>query len=244
MSSRHKWVQYKHMKKFKEIRGHLPTTRLMDKYSFKDLIDRYGDVILKPDNGRRGRGVYRVSVVDKKTYKIHTENKKKAIEGKRQAYEYLKSRIGSRKYLVQRRIPLATVQTRPMDIRVIVQRKRYSDAWKVTATAVKVAGEGYIVTNITRSNGQILPFKNALRKSSLKSYSSEKLLSKIQRIAIRSAERTSHLYPHHRIFGFDMGLDDKANAWIIEVNRFPMMSHFRKLNDKAMYHRILKYKKG
>jgi glutathione synthase/RimK-type ligase-like ATP-grasp enzyme len=243
MKTRHKWMQYKHMKQFKEIRGHLPQTQLMEKYTFNELIDKYGDVILKPDDGRRGRGVYRVSVIDKKTYEIHKENKKKAI-GKGRAYKYLKDKIGSRKYLVQRRIPLATVKSRPMDVRVIVQRKRYSDSWKMTAIAVKVAGEGYIVTNIERSNGKILSFKNALRKSSLKSYSSQRLLSEIERIAIRSAERVSHLYSHHRIFGFDMGLDKKGYAWIIEVNRFPMMSHFRKLKDKTMYDRILKYKKS
>jgi D-alanine-D-alanine ligase-like ATP-grasp enzyme len=114
----------------------------------------------------------------------------------------------------------------------------------MTAIAVKVAGEGYIVTNIERSNGTIFSFRDAIRKSSLKDYSSHRLLSKIETIAIRSAERVRTLYSHHRIFGFDMGLDKKGYAWIIEVNRFPMMSHFRKLKDRTMYRRILKYKKS
>jgi glutathione synthase/RimK-type ligase-like ATP-grasp enzyme len=243
MKTRHKWMQYKHMRQFRKLKSHLPETEVLDRYTFKHLIGKYGDVILKPDDGRRGTGVYRVSVIDKETYQIHKEDRKKAI-GKGRAYDYLKDKIGSRKYLVQRRIPLATIKSRPMDVRVIVQRKRYSDSWKMTAIAVKVAGKGYIVTNIERSNGTILTFKKALRKSSLKGYSSHRLLSQIERVAIRSAEKVSRLYSHHRIFGFDMGLDKKGYAWIIEVNRFPMMSHFRKLKDRTMYRRILKYKKS
>ncbi|KIL35640.1 hypothetical protein SD71_12115 [Cohnella kolymensis] len=243
MKTRHKWMQYKHMKRFEKIRSHLPETELFDKHTLKELIGKYGDVILKPDDGRRGRGIYRVSVIDKKTYEIHKESKKKVM-GKGRAYEYLKDKIGSQKYLVQRRIPLATINSRPMDVRVIVQRKSHSDVWKVTAIVVKVAGKGYIVTNIERSNGTIMSFKKALRKSSLKDYSYHSLLSKIERVAIRSAEKVSRLYSHHRIFGFDMGLDKKGYAWIIEVNRFPMMSHFRKLKDKTLYHRIMKYKRS
>jgi D-alanine-D-alanine ligase-like ATP-grasp enzyme len=41
-----------------------------------------------------------------------------------------------------------------------------------------------------------------------------------------------------------MGLDQNGHIWIIEANRSPMMSHFRKIKDKTMYHRIVEYKKG
>jgi len=227
-----------------EMKKYLPKTLLMEKDTFVNLIDQYGDVIIKPDDGRRGRGVYRIFAIDTNKYEIHHEDRKITVEGKEQTYEYLRDKIGSQKYLVQRRISLATVQSRPMDVRVIVQRKKYRDTWKMTAIAVKVAGKGYIVTNIERSNGTILPFKDAIRKSSLKDYSSGRLMSDIERICVRSSERLSQLYPHHRIFGFDIGLDHKGDAWIIEVNRFPMMSHFRKLEDKAMYDRIMKYKES
>jgi glutathione synthase/RimK-type ligase-like ATP-grasp enzyme len=244
MATRHKWMQYKFMKRYDEIKYYLPDMQKLSRSSFYDFLEKYEDIIVKPNDGRRGSGVYRITALGDKTYRVHKENKQKKIHGMEHTYDYLKEKIGSRKYIVQRRVPLATVDGRPMDVRIIVQRKKYSDTWKLTGKAVKVAGEGYIVTNISRSSGVILPVKKGIQKSSLKDHSYRTLLADIEKIAIRSAKRLSGLYPHHRIFGFDMGLDRDGRVRIIEVNRFPMMSHFRKLKDKDMYERIKRYKKG
>jgi glutathione synthase/RimK-type ligase-like ATP-grasp enzyme len=244
VATRHKWMQYKFMKRYDDIKYYLPHTQKLNRSSFFDFTAKYKDIIVKPNDGRRGAGVYRITAADNKAYRVHKENKRIKIQGMEHTYDYLKEKIGSRKYIVQRRVPLATVDGRPMDVRIIVQRKKYSDTWKLTGNAVKVAGKGYIVTNITRSDGTILPVKKAIEKSSLNSHSYRTLLADIEKVAIRSAKRLSGLYPHHRIFGFDMGLDRDARVWIIEVNRFPMMSHFRKLKDKDMYERIKRYKKG
>jgi hypothetical protein len=244
MKKRDKLKVFKFMKQSKEISGHLPETQKLTKSSLWNFMKNHGDIIVKPNSGRRGRGVIRATSIGKDAYKIHTENIRKIVHGKERTYRYIKGTTGSRSYIVQRRIPLATVDKRPMDVRIIVQRKKNSDTWKVTANIIKVAGEGYIVTNIKRSKGTVLPIKSALRKSSLKDHSERALVSKVKRVALQSAKELSKLYPHHRIFGFDMGLDREGRAWIIEANRFPMMSHFRKLKDKTMYQQIMKYKRG
>lgn len=242
--NRHKWMQYKFLRQYEKINRYLPETRKFSKSAFHDLLEKYGDIVVKPNDGRRGRGVYRVSRLNTSEYEIHHEDSKKTVDGKKAAYKYAKREVGSDKYIVQRRISLATVKNRPMDVRIIVQRKSGSDKWRVTGKAVKVAGEGYIVTNIARSGGTILPVKKALRKSSLKNRSRSSLMARIKKVAIRSAKKLDKLYPHHRIYGFDMGLDKNGRVWIIEVNRFPMMSHFRDLGDKDMYERIKRYKRS
>ncbi|WP_335437160.1 YheC/YheD family protein [Neobacillus drentensis] len=47
-------------------------------------------------------------------------------------------------YIVQEEIPLASIDECPLDIRVMVQRKRGSQEWHVTGRAVKVAEDYFI----------------------------------------------------------------------------------------------------
>ena len=241
-----KWQRYSWMKESEELASHLPETRKLTQRDLVKLITKYGEVIVKPDGGRRGRGVFKVSSKGNRKYEIHIEDQIKTISGINETYAYLAKKIGSEAYIVQQRIPLAQIDGRIIDFRVIVQRKTMNDPWKVTAKVVKVAGKGYVVTNIARSKGTVLHVGEAIKKSSLKNVSKNKLVSEIERIALRAAKRLTRYYKNkkQRIYGFDIGVDTNGHIWIIEANRDPMMSHFSKLRDKTFYHRILNYKRG
>ncbi|WP_054971968.1 YheC/YheD family protein [Paenibacillus sp. A3] len=86
--------------------------------------------------------------------------------------------------------------------------------------------------------------KTAIQKSTIRHLSPQSLQSKIDRISLMSARRLRALFPEHRIYGLDVGLDLKGHPWIIEANLFPSMSHFLKLKDRTMYRRIMAYKKS
>jgi glutathione synthase/RimK-type ligase-like ATP-grasp enzyme len=243
---RSKWVKYRLMKRFGVLKHHIPITRKLTPKTFWGLVEKYGDVILKPAYGSRGKGVIRVTSIGNDRYTIHMENERITKQGKEWTYVHIREIIGSYSYIVQRRIPLSTVNNRPFDIRVIVQRRRNAHDWEVTGKVAKVAGEGYIVTNITRSKGTIMTLESVLQKSPLKDYSHRILMSKLDRIAILTARKMSRnkLYSNQNIFGLDMGLDANGRLWVIEVNLKPMLSHFRELKDQTMYQRIMKYKKN
>ncbi|BCJ87979.1 YheC/YheD family protein [Effusibacillus dendaii] len=241
---RNKWLKYKFMRSFEELAPYLPETELMTKSSFWHFMDKYGRAVVKPTRGRRGRNVILVSDPGNGKYKLHVEKRKIKLRGKRRTYRYLRKRMGIRSYIVQRWISRAKVGRRPFDMRVIVQRKRNSNLWKVTAKVAKVAGKGYIVSNIGRSKGTLLRVKTALKRSSLKDFSKRTLQSNVNKVAILSAEILSKLFPRHRIYGLDMALDRKGRVWIIEANLYPSMSHFLKLKSKKMYRRILAYKRS
>jgi YheC/D like ATP-grasp len=241
-----KWLKYKIMRDIDGLKHHVPKSKKFSKDGLWYIIEKYDDAILKPINGSRGYGVYRVTSSGDDHYKIHHEKSVRTIKGKKETYKYLSRKIRSKNYLVQRRISLATVKDHPFDIRAIVQRKNTSDSWEVTGTVAKVAGKGYIVTNITRSNGMVMKLKKAIRKSSLKKLSRKDLMSKIDEIALRTAKKLSKnkLYTDRNIFGLDMGLDQNGRVWVIETNLAPMLSHFLKLKEHKMYDRIMEYKKG
>lgn len=240
--SRNKWIKHLFMKGSVKLAPHLPKTRRMTRSSFWKLMAQYGRVIVKPIGGSRGRGVIQVSAIGNGRYKIQEENRKIKKSGKGRTYDHVKRLAGPHGYLVQRKIHRARVNGRPFDTRVIVQRKRKSDTWKVTGKVAKVAGKGYIVSNIERSKGTVLPVRTAIKLSTLKGRSSTILKKKLDKVAILSAKRLRVLFPGHRIYGLDLALDHKGRVWIIEANLFPSRSHFLKLKDKSMYNRITRYK--
>lgn len=244
MRTKNKWSKYSFLKGSKQLAGYLPETKLMTRSSFWKFINKYGQVILKPVRGSGGSGVIQVSSVGNRNYNIHSENIKRTIKGKEQTFHYVKMKIRSSAYMVQRRIPLATIYNRPFDMRMIVQRRRNSDMWNITAKAAKVAGKGYIVTNNTRSKGKMLHVETAIQKSSLKGHSQQVLLSNLKKVALLSAKRLRIAFPTHRTYGMDMGLDKNGHVWIIETNHYPAISHFRKLGDRAMVRRIRAYQNG
>ncbi|WP_262360942.1 YheC/YheD family protein [Gorillibacterium timonense] len=243
-NSKNKLLKYEVMNNSMEVKPSMPETRMLTDATFKQLLAKYGKIISKPIDGYRGQSVYLISSMGNDGYEIHIENKKYNLQGRQKAFEFLTEQIGSHPYVVQRYVQRASIDERPFDMRVIVQRKKRNPQWVVTGIAVKVAGSGYIVSNIERSGGTILPFEMAIQRSSLNAHTPKDLLKKLERVALRAADKLKKLFPKHRIYGFDIALDTKAHVWIIEANLYPYMTHFEMMEDKTMLHRILRYKEG
>lgn len=121
----------------------------------------------------------------------------------------------------------------------MVQRARNSSEWAVTGRLAKVAYEGYIITNVVQN---ILPVEIAIEKSCLREISVQDLLSNIDRLVLLAATRFQKVYPSCHMIGFDIGIDDKGEIWIIEANFQPLITIFKLLEDKSMYLTIKRYK--
>lgn len=243
-ATKDKWYKYLLLRRHASLRSYVPETKLLNRYHFSKLLSKYGHVMVKPVWGSRGRGIFQVSRIGRHKYIVHYENIKVTLRGRTNTYLYIRRKIGNASYMVQRRITRPTINNRPFDMRVIIQRRTDSSVWAVTGKVIKVVGKGYIVSNNTRSKGTLLHFKPGIRQSSIWHLSARKLESHIDRVSIRSAKRLSAFFPGHRIYGLDIALDPKGRIGIIEANLYPAMSHFRKLNDKTMYYRITDYKNG
>jgi len=242
--SKDKFLKYRFMNNSANLRPFMSETRWMTALTFQQMLAKYKKVIAKPVGGSRGKGVFQVSALGNNLYQVHVENRKYKVRGQQQAFALVQRHVGAGGYMVQRCISRADINGRPFDMRVIVQRKTNSPHWVVTAKVAKVAGSGYIVSNIERSKGTVLLVGTALRRSSLKGRSPHLLQKNLDQVALRSATRLRELFPEHRMYGFDLALDRRGRVWIIEANLFPARSHFRKLADKTMLNRINAYRFG
>jgi len=201
----------------------MPETHRLSMQAVWQLLEKYGTVILKPCIGNSGYGIIQVSLLEEGRYAMQTENRKIVWDGKQAAYQQIEKMTRNRSYIVQQRIPLAQIEKRTFDIRVIVQRTNRKVPYRVTGMYAKVAEEGYVVTNVSR---QVIPIKQAIEFATMKPNSTQVLIMKIKNICLAAAKYLRFYYPHQRIIGFDIGLDYDAQVWIIEANFKPSMKPF------------------
>lgn len=235
-----KYRNYHVMRRDASLHSALPQTEIFRSDNFHRMIDRYGSVIVKPAYGEKGIGIIKVSYKSGGKYIIHTGAVKKTITGKTAAFAYVKRLTKSKPNIVQRYIALAKVNGRPLDLRVMVQRKE-GEPWAVTGKLAKVAGANHFITNVARSKGYVLPAMEALTKTFTRERSSS-ILKELDSVALRAAEQIGEAY-NREIIGFDMAVDDHGKTWIIEQNPKPALSLFLKLKDKSQYRTILRYKR-
>ncbi|WCK56328.1 YheC/YheD family protein [Aneurinibacillus sp. Ricciae_BoGa-3] len=243
------------LKEDKRINSFVPETRCMTEEHLWELLKKYGAVILKPAGGSGGRGIVTISSEGNECFGVQVKSTKQVVTSD-ELYSYLTreilgwfaqyinsgevNKILSKTYIVQCQIPLAKIDYRPFDIRVMIQRKNDSP-WKVTGKLAKLASSGYAITNVNLG-ATILPIETALQLSSLKHVSHETILSQLDEVALWAAERLHHQYPNTRVIGFDMCLDTNGKVWILEANNSPHDYVFLELEDKTMYETIQEYK--
>lgn len=238
MSRKGKYANYLVLQRDPSLRPALPQTRQFNSGNFSQMIDSYGSVIVKPTFGSRGVGVTKVSQLGRNRYLIHRGVKQVTRYGKGLAYAYLKQKAGKKPYIVQRYVHLARVNNHPIDLRVMVQRKK-GGPWRVTGKLAKVAGANHIITNVHRSKGYVLPTMTALTRTFSRSTASG-ILAKVNRVGLRAAKRMGRAYGYRKI-GFDMAVDRNSKVWILEGNSRPALSLFLKLKDKSQYRMIKSY---
>jgi hypothetical protein len=250
-----KWAKWQVLQQDPQIASFLPETRWMTEKNLWELLRKYGAVILKPAASSGGAGIIVVYSAGDSQYLCQYRMTKEKIEGKnlysRLAKEILNDyapyidigeteEILSQSYLVQYRIPLAEIDHRPFDIRVMVQRKA-SSPWKVTGKLAKLADVGYAITNVNLG-ATILPIERVIQLSPLKNLSERAILSLIDEVALQAAKQLEQHYTSIRIVGFDMCIDTSGKLWIIEANFRPDDYIFLDLEDQTMYNTIQAYR--
>lgn len=236
-----KWTKHKIMTRSSTLASVLPATRVLRFTSFSSLLEQYNKIIVKPLGAFGGLGVIQVSSLGNEQYQIHSGKNKKTITGLKSAYDYVRKHTKRRTNLVQQKIHLAQIKGKPFDVRVMVQRNTGKSNWAVTGKLAKVAGSGFIITNMARSKGSILPLSTAIRKSNIPGGIEDEIQHEVDRVALKAVKHLHASYPFIRIVGMDIGLDHHGKAWIIEANFEPSKGLFLHLKDKSQFRRIMSY---
>ncbi len=236
---RSKWSQYLTLVTNKELEPYVPDTDLLTKVTFNNYLNRYRKVIIKPCDGKEGVGIVQVSLKHDLSYEIHFGIKRIRTMNLEETYRFLEKKFLSEKYtIIQQRLPLATINNCPIDSRIIVQK--VDSTWRTTGKIVKVAGEGFIIANAAQD---LISLEKAIQDSNIQ-VTIYKLEVKIDEICIAAARQLEENSTGVTIIGFDIGITDLGDIWIIEGNHNPNLSMFNMLEDKRTYLKIMNAKRG
>lgn len=214
-----------------DLRVHLPETQRATSTSLIQMMKKYDSLIVKPDNSSIGRGIMRI---DRKangwmlTYpaSLGFRNRKwHTLEWKGSRLPaILRKRIQRTFYIVQKRVPLATYQGAPFDLRVSVQRAG-DGRWQITGIVAKVAPKHKFVTNVAQGGKTHL--LHTILTEEYAHLMPEDVVSRIHDFSLRLASLLSERLPHMADLGLDIGITAEGNIMFIECNGKDQRYSFR-----------------
>ncbi len=240
-----KWKLHKFYSQDPVIRNYLPDTSLLSRDTLQTYLDRFPAVYIKPDTRHGGKGVIRAWKSENGYSYIQVKGEQNDVKTVNDLYREINARAADKRYIVQQEIPLAAIEGRSFDIRSMMMRKP-GEKWDFYGYLAKVAGPSYIVTNVGRSQGYVLPVEDALRKSlDLSSRQIEEKKQTLYKLSHKICNRFNDYKASTTQIGIDFAIDKEGNLWIIEVN-FDLPPHsgnaFANLPDQTNYRKIKKMK--
>ncbi|MCD9025952.1 YheC/YheD family protein [Cohnella silvisoli] len=218
------------------ISRHIPDTELLRESSFYRMLSKHDKIYLKPDQGRKSRGVIRVERLRDDSYKLRQGTEVNYVDGK-DLWTSVKGITEDSRYVVQRAVDSVTKGGRPFDLRCHSLRVR--GKWKVGGICGRLGEHGSIVT--TSHYGGTPVLLRTLFKRHLEYTAKEriKMNRKLERCVLRTVRRVSQMYPNLKEFAVDIGIDRHKKIWIYEVNIEPLIrGNFKLLPDQALFRKI------
>jgi len=223
---------------------YLPATEILSERTLSDMIHEYEKLYLKPDQGRKSRGIIRVERAGPSSYLLRTSNEEKQQEFARfsQLWSEVEELTSDTRYIVQQGINSITKDSRYFDLRCHALRVR--GKWVVGGICARVGAPGNIVTT-SHIGGTPTPLETLFTQ--LLDYSEEEQIEVIERLhdcILKTVKVVSPIYPRNWEFAVDIGLDTEKQIWIYEVNNEPLIQgNFGLLPDKTLYNRIRSLRK-
>jgi YheC/D like ATP-grasp len=237
-----KWDIYVKLIKSKKLQPLLPKTLLLSgPASIESMIEQFPFIYLKPIHGSLGNGIYNITKY-KQHYYLRFRDRKKGtrlikFHSLKTLMKFLNVDSLCHKYIVQQGISLNKKENRVIDYRIHTNKKQNGE-WVVTAIACKTSASGSPTTHIV-AGGKVQTLDETFPDEKQRKTYTRRLSEAA--VAI-SKELTKHWGEKLAEIGFDMGIDQDGNIWMLEANAKPGRSIFShpKLRKKERYtHKLI-----
>jgi glutathione synthase/RimK-type ligase-like ATP-grasp enzyme len=219
-----KWRVYKLLSANEALIAYLPETKLLNRLNLEDMLHRHGVIFIKPANGSLGKGILKAwkennSDILYRVYgnKTHHGNASNASDLLRR----IQPIIQDKSYIVQQGIDLVKYQDAAFDIRIIYQ-KNGAGEWIISKKFVRVAAPGSSISNLS-SGGRVERSATVLghifQHNKRLIAENNKELNKLCELVANTLEINDQ-----GVFGelgLDIGIDQKGQLCLIEVNSKP-----------------------
>ncbi|MBS4222075.1 YheC/YheD family protein [Lederbergia citrea] len=211
------------------LRSYLPETVKASKDHMEEMMSKHDELIIKPSSGSLGNSIIKVAKVSNENWEIIFQKNKSLVKesfANIKWPEKLITIVSNPRYIIQQRIPLATYQASPFDLRVSVQRNGIGE-WQVSGIVGKVAQKGMYVTNLAKG-GTSRPLSVLLQD--LPHLNLEDVSTTIKNFSIEIAEQLGEHIPYLADIGLDIGITNEGFPMFIECNARDLRITFRNAN--------------
>jgi len=240
-----KWTLFEWLHKSKMTRKYVPATkRMTEAQELEAMLAQYPCLYLKPVKGKAGAGIMRVERSRSKSspyllrIQFHRKSKVSSYSNLGKLWSTLKKLAGGEEYIVQQGIPLASHESRPFDLRVLVQKNAKGE-WSLTGVGARVAGKNSITTHVPR--GGSIDEPERVLTSALGADAAKRTLLKVKTAALSIARQIEKASGH--VLGemsMDLGVDTSGQIWFFEANSRPMKFDEPEIRQKSL-ERIIQY---
>ena len=213
-----------------QIRAYLPHAVPYSPEQLRQFLEKYRVVYVKPSIGSVGIGVARIERHGSEYHFI--ASKKRTTMPLNRLLQVVRRWVGGKRFLIQQGVHLARYEGKTFDIRVSVQRNGERE-WTVSGMVAKVANQKNKLSNLSRG-GRAVPLTTALAPTFSVEEQAEKM-ERIRKAAVEIAKQYALHFSSLADLGMDMGVDDKGNPYLIEVNVRDQRYSFFKAGEKAMF---------
>ncbi|MDP4179643.1 MAG: YheC/YheD family protein [Bacillota bacterium] len=237
-----KWEMYKWLHSNIDINPHLPYTILYQAPdNALDMLERFGEIYIKPIKGLKGHGVIQASrdsdIVNFR-FRSGKQNHSLKLDSIDKISDYLQIHFRNKKYIVQQSIEVMKYGGSVWDFRCMLLKDN-SGMWKCNAIFGRCGEEDSIVSNIS-SGGRVLSAEDLLRDAMLLSDQNViDIKNKMESLAIKVCAELDKCGINSGILGLDIAVDVHGHLWIIEINnRDPCAVYALDLGDEELYNRL------
>ncbi|GGD74195.1 YheC/YheD family endospore coat-associated protein [Paenibacillus nasutitermitis] len=217
---------------------YLPESHVLRNYKMlTSMCSRYSTVFLKPVRGSLGKGIIRISRLDKDSYQALYATvggtRKQHFTSLLKLFSSVSGKMKTVRYQIQQGLHLINISGRPVDFRALVQ-KNETGKWTLTSIVARTAGNHHFVSNLARG-GTLSTAKEAVLKSNLTGQHAQGAPARLQRAALEIAKGIDTFIPaHFGELGIDLALDSNGRVWLIEVNSKPSKNDNTPLPDQKI----------
>lgn len=201
----------------------IPTKKVTSFNSIIEFLEEYGQVVLKPVHGERGKGIYILSR-NKEKYVLGHLTREQSITEK-QLISFFDQVIKDKKYILQKYIASRTKNGDPFDCRVHVE-KNGNGKWVSAKNFIRIGIGQKVISNVNQGGGisNLQPFL----KANFGEEKWKKISGKIDRLARTLPYKIEELRGTHVMsIGLDIGIDSDGSLYLFEANGAPTTAPLR-----------------
>ncbi|BDG48540.1 MULTISPECIES: YheC/YheD family protein [Parageobacillus] len=204
-----KWELYEALKNNERLRPHLPAT--IEVHGVDDIrmmLQIYRSVYVKPNEGAKGKGIFRLTSSPSQTYVIYEQiNGQKTLV----SLDELAPLFASARYVAQQAIDADTWKGSRYDLRVLVHYRR--GTYTISGIGARLAQAQQLTTHVL-NGGKLLPY------SKVKNRIDERLLRDIMD---ECGKEISKYFGFIGEFSADIGRSKDGQLYLYELNAKPMI---------------------